>query len=261
MEDDNSAGWGESVIDRAAPIKVSLKWQSGGDLDLHCFYVTASDETGKVYHKNMGDPKTPPCVYLDHDNRKKGAETVTMADPDALKYVLAAAYREFDSGAGSFASAQASAIVSNAAGQTMEITLREKNEYAYWVALALLDFTDPACVRISKTATYAEADVEQAPVLNKDGTFQMGAGEVEFKEVEKKCFVATGVYGSYDAPEVVELRRFRDQNLIGTCLGKVFLRFYYLWSPYLAKFVAQRPMLRQWVRRWLLDPLVQFIRL
>lgn len=248
-----------AIIERAAPIQVTLKWKSRGDLDLYCFYVTVEDETGRIYHNNMGDPRAAPHIYLDQDSRKRGAETVTIAAPDNLKYVLAAAYREFDSGAGSFASADARAIISNAKGQSVEVTLQEENEYAYWVALALIDFTDPTGVNISKSETYAEADVEQAPVLNTDGSFRMGAGAVEFKEKEKKCFVATGVYGSPDAPEVRVLRRFRDRRIEGTPLGDGTLRLYYRWSPPLADIVSRCPTLRKWVRHRLLDPLVRYI--
>lgn len=248
-----------TLIERAAPIQVSLKWKSSGDLDLYCFYVAVDGGTGKIYHNNMGDAQTPPQIYLDKDSRKSGAETVTIADPDALKYVLAAAYRDFDSGAGSFASAEARSVISNAKGQTVEARLQADNQYAYWAALALLDFTDPAGVRIRRTETYAEADVEQAPVLKADGTFKMGAGAVEFKEAEKKCFVATGVYGAWDAPEVATLRRFRDRRLRGTPWGEAFLRLYYRFSPPLAGAVSQRPALRQWVRACLLDPLVRRI--
>ncbi len=247
------------LIQRAAPLQVTLKWRARGDLDLYCFYVTADDASGKVYHAHRGDSETPPHIYLDKDSRKSGAETVTIADPDALKYVLAAAYRTFDSGAGSFASAEAGAVISNAAGQSVEVSLEEKNDYAYWVALALLDFTDPAGVGVRRSETYAEADVEQAPVLQTDGTYQMGAGAVEFKEAEKKCFVATGVYGSRNAPEVRALRRFRDRRLRGGRWGERGLRLYARWSPPMAAAISRRPALRNGVRRWLLDPLVRFI--
>ncbi len=261
MEEDQAAfaAEGDDIIDRAAPIQTTLKWTSREDLDLYCFYVTVDDKTGKVYHNHMGDLKTPPHIYLDRDSRKKGTETVTIADPNALKYVLAAAYREFESGAGSFASSEARAVISNAKGQTVEICLQQKNEYAYWVALALIDFTDPMGVRISKSETYAEADVEQAPVLNTDGTFKMGAGAVEFKGTTKKCFVATGVYGAWDAPEVRTLRGFRDRYLRGTVFGEAFLRLYYRWSPPMAAAVSQRPLLKKWVKDRLLDPLVRHI--
>ncbi|HTF05815.1 MAG TPA: CFI-box-CTERM domain-containing protein [Bacteroidia bacterium] len=45
------------------------------------------------------------------------------------------------------------------------------------------------------------------------------------------CYIATMVYGSYDAPEVWVLRRFRDNTLQKSGAGRWFVRWYYSWSP------------------------------
>ena len=45
------------------------------------------------------------------------------------------------------------------------------------------------------------------------------------------CFVATMAYGSYDAKEVLVLRRFRDMFLQKFRLGRAFIRWYYANSP------------------------------
>jgi hypothetical protein len=51
------------------------------------------------------------------------------------------------------------------------------------------------------------------------------------------CYVATMVYGSYDAPEVMVLRRFRDDTLSHSKAGRAFIRWYYSWSPgFVAKY-------------------------
>lgn len=42
-----------------------------------------------------------------------------------------------------------------------------------------------------------------------------------------QCFVASTIYGSKDAPEVVCLRRFRDDVLMRMPLGRAFVRAYY----------------------------------
>jgi hypothetical protein len=55
------------------------------------------------------------------------------------------------------------------------------------------------------------------------------------------CYVATMVYGSYDAPEVLVLRKFRDQVLQKSSFGRGFIRFYYQHSP---KFVARTKHLK-----------------
>ena len=45
------------------------------------------------------------------------------------------------------------------------------------------------------------------------------------------CYVATCVYGSYDCPEVWTLRRFRDDFLGKSVLGRAFIHTYYAVSP------------------------------
>lgn len=52
------------------------------------------------------------------------------------------------------------------------------------------------------------------------------------------CYIATAVYGSYEAPEVLTLRRFRDEQLSATRVGRSFIRTYYRISPALAKHFA-----------------------
>lgn len=49
------------------------------------------------------------------------------------------------------------------------------------------------------------------------------------------CYVATAVYGSYDCPEVWTLRRFRDEKLLQTLSGKLFVKLYYVTSPTVVK--------------------------
>lgn len=45
------------------------------------------------------------------------------------------------------------------------------------------------------------------------------------------CYIATAVYGSYDAPEVVTLRAFRDQTLAPTKSSRAFIRTYLCGEP------------------------------
>jgi hypothetical protein len=51
------------------------------------------------------------------------------------------------------------------------------------------------------------------------------------------CYIATAVYGSYDAPEVLVLRRFRDEFLAPSILGRAFIKIYYNLSPPFAKWL------------------------
>ena len=49
------------------------------------------------------------------------------------------------------------------------------------------------------------------------------------------CYIATAVYGSYDCPEVWTLRRYRDERLLKTTLGRIFVKIYYATSPTIVK--------------------------
>lgn len=49
------------------------------------------------------------------------------------------------------------------------------------------------------------------------------------------CFVATAAYGNRSHPDVVALRRFRDDTLIRYRAGRAFIRAYWVAGPLLAK--------------------------
>lgn len=63
------------------------------------------------------------------------------------------------------------------------------------------------------------------------------------------CYIATAVYGSYDAPEVRVLRRFRDERLKKTAAGRWFIRTYYRLSPPLAEKLRNAGRINRLVRR------------
>ena len=70
------------------------------------------------------------------------------------------------------------------------------------------------------------------------------------------CYVATCVYGSYDCPQVWTLRRFRDNTLAETMLGRAFIRTYYAISPTIVKWFGKT----EWFKKmWhgVLDNMVQ----
>jgi len=71
--------------------------------------------------------------------------------------------------------------------------------------------------------------------------------------IQKKgrCFIATACYGSYDAPEVQVLRRFRNERLLPSPAGAGLVRLYYWLSPPLARAIAERPLWQKGVRRLL----------
>jgi hypothetical protein len=69
------------------------------------------------------------------------------------------------------------------------------------------------------------------------------------------CFVATAAYGSALQPAVTLLRRFRDDALLTSPLGRLFVAAYYALSPPLANLIASDERLRAGARG-LLSPVV-----
>lgn len=82
-----------------------------------------------------------------------------------------------------------------------------------------------------------------------------GGGDCGECEPNCDCFIATAVYGSYDAPQVVGLRRFRDEKLMSYSIGRLFIAVYYQLSPPLAQWLKNSPHFAKPVRL-ILDKLV-----
>ena len=80
------------------------------------------------------------------------------------------------------------------------------------------------------------------------------------KKASEGCFIATASYGDYNDPAVIELRRFRDDTLLGSEYGKQFVDFYYKHGPRVAKQVAKSRIARRAVRTMMLNPLRALIR-
>ena len=73
------------------------------------------------------------------------------------------------------------------------------------------------------------------------------------------CFVATAVYGSYEHPSVLILRRFRDERLRSHAAGRIFIAFYYRFGPRLARVVVAHSRLRS-VLRGVLNQFVHLMK-
>ena len=97
------------------------------------------------------------------------------------------------------------------------------------------------------------------PPQRNDGSWIVQLSDVPGLEVDLKieesrrkhssgCYVATCVYGSYDCPQVWTLRRFRDEYLAKSALGRAFIRAYYAISPKIVEAVGNTAVFRNFFR-------------
>ena len=73
------------------------------------------------------------------------------------------------------------------------------------------------------------------------------------------CFIATAAYGSPLEQDVVILRKFRDEYLEKTPVGRGLVDLYYKYSPPVAKRIAQNSFLKK-TTRIALKPAIQIVK-
>jgi hypothetical protein len=74
------------------------------------------------------------------------------------------------------------------------------------------------------------------------------------------CFIATAAFGSDMAPEVQVLRRFRDECLVKTVIGRSFIRCYEKYSPMVADQIYHREQCKALIRTILIQPMAAFAK-
>jgi hypothetical protein len=101
-----------------------------------------------------------------------------------------------------------------------------------------------------------ETDYEFEACLEYDHTPIYG-GKLYFTTDESgTCFIATAAYGTPAAEQIDVLREFRDNVLLESIPGSLFVSLYYQFSPPVADFIAENEPLRILVRELLIDPIV-----
>lgn len=98
-----------------------------------------------------------------------------------------------------------------------------------------------------------DATIEKIKTVKQRAQNAIMKVEPDYCNEQKKggCYVATCVYGSYDCPEVWVLRRFRDQYLDKSAMGRSLVRLYYAVSPSIVKKFGARAFFRNPVRQTL----------
>lgn len=84
----------------------------------------------------------------------------------------------------------------------------------------------------------------------------------EITQLEQKksgCFIATAVYGSPFANEVIVLKKYRDNYLLSFGLGRIFVKLYYWISPSIAKQISKSNRLKSITKTIFIIPIIRLI--
>ncbi len=103
--------------------------------------------------------------------------------------------------------------------------------------------------RIKELEAEKAKKVQETPVIEK----------AEPEQKKEGCYIATAVYGSYNAPEVIILRRFRDDVLQNSVFGRLFIKAYYCFSPFVAEKLKTAKHINSLVRN-ILDKFIQTLK-
>ncbi len=67
------------------------------------------------------------------------------------------------------------------------------------------------------------------------------------QQIDKRCFIASSIYG-IDSLEAVTLRKWRDDVLLQSVMGRMFVNWYYWFSPLMVSTMAHHTWLVSLVR-------------
>jgi len=108
------------------------------------------------------------------------------------------------------------------------------------------------CQRILQTPVSHVDDGVEPDVRSWAENHRQGTAQRETKS--SGCFIATAVYGNADCSQVALLRQFRDERLVLTPSGRLFIRLYYSFSPAAAAVVRRSTIARLLAKSFLVMP-------
>ena len=97
-------------------------------------------------------------------------------------------------------------------------------------------------------------DEYESIIKSKDSSY-------EAPKQKGKCFIATATMGSYDHPEVMELRNFRDNWILEKKWGEGFVAWYYHYGSIAAKSIEKSFVLKKICYLLIVKPLVYLSRI
>ncbi len=124
------------------------------------------------------------------------------------------------------------------------IILSEEKSYTF-AYNNLLDNFDNEITKFNKS-------LDSFKILSQDNTIMEISTETLDEEKGGGCLIATATYGTELAPQVQLLREIRDNSLLNTESGTVFMKtfneFYYSFSPTIADWERESPVFKEVVK-------------
>ena len=122
--------------------------------------------------------------------------------------------------------------------------LSEEKSYTFAYS-NLLDNFDNEITKFNKS-------LDSFKILSQDNTIMEISTETLDEEKGGGCLIATATYGTELAPQVQLLREIRDNSLLNTESGTVFMKtfneFYYSFSPTIADYERENPVFKEAVK-------------
>jgi len=134
---------------------------------------------------------------------------------------------------------QSKAIIAKASEEAVRLEVKNREQQMDYVAghQAMNDHVD-AFNALEKTGKLTRQKVVS--------DFKTGAGNMKIESKSgANCFVATAAYGGEGHPNVQFLRGYRDAHLVNTRLGRVFIKFYWIVGPLMARPVRRSRILQK----------------
>lgn len=84
--------------------------------------------------------------------------------------------------------------------------------------------------------------------------------QLTIEKTKSGCFIATAVYGTPMAEEVLILKHFRDNWLLKFASGRMFVKYYYIISPSIASQISKHIFLKVIIKLILIMPLLKLAK-
>ncbi len=143
-----------------------------------------------------------------------------------------------------------SAVIGNLTNNiTYYLVVNAYSQPTYYISVSAYDVESPANEsKLVNEASVTLSQKTQGPNSAEVSDFPEKTSAFPNLDDEDRCFIATAAYGSNMEPQVILLRKFRNQYLLTNPIGKRLVAVYYSLSPPVAESIRKNGWLKSVVR-------------